>query len=312
MDITKLVEQSLRTVLGSDLCDFLSDGFRRGLASEEDHRCFFVERATAAAAARLARDSPTVLYWMVRDGVLPTETISVCALPDEAEAGAEMVIAGPTPVPRKPFVRELARRLVAWAERNAFPLTFPAMPLLEEVRTAEEGDFCALTPQVSAFVAAGAADVSLAAGLLRALGERGIRTLLGLRTTRGSLGDALPPGVGEMVASFRTRHSLDSAAMLTVGARALAKHCRRAADGWWGDGLAGTEREKNARAERVLARILADAAWLNIHTLPHGVYVYEVRNTEGFGARWCCAPPYEFRGFLEPQMTDGHEKGWVH
>ena len=100
--------------------------------------------------------------------------------------------------------------------------------------------------------------------------------------------------------------------VLTVGARALAKHCERSRDGWWGDGLHGTEAEKNARADRKLVDILAQPAWANVHALPHDVLVYEVRNEAGYGARWECAPPFRFRGFLEPQMEDGHALGWVH
>ena len=37
---------------------------------------------------------------------------------------------------------------------------------------------------------------------------------------------------------------------LTVGGRALLKHCHRSADGFWGDNT-GSEKEKNARAENI-------------------------------------------------------------
>jgi len=72
-------------------------------------------------------------------------------------------------------------------------------------------------------------------------------------------------------------------------------------------------------------------------TSQHDTRVYEVRNAEGYGARWEIYPQVQqnsndsegsssksntleteypqgiiFRGFLEPQMEDGHAKGWVH
>ena len=37
---------------------------------------------------------------------------------------------------------------------------------------------------------------------------------------------------------------------LTVGGRALLKHCHRSSDGFWGDNT-GNEKEKNARAEQI-------------------------------------------------------------
>lgn len=307
------IEETLRTAIGE--AEWLDEGFRRGLVSDDDLRSFWAERPTERASARLAQDSPVVLYWCVRDGVTPTEDVPLCVTPLDVDPRAlEEEIAssreGPTVPPRKPFVRELARRVCAWRDRGGFPISFRKMGLLEETGSLDDASLASMTPLVSRF--AESPDPALAGEFLRALGVRGIRALLGLRTTRGTREDVLPPGIGEMIAAFRARQSIDSPAMLTVGARALAKHCKRSTDGWWGDGLRGTEREKNGLAERVLARILTAAAWLNVHALPHDVFVFEVRNELGFGARWCCAPPFEFRGFLEPQMADGHEKGWVH
>lgn len=40
----------------------------------------------------------------------------------------------------------------------------------------------------------------------------------------------------------------------------------------------------------------------------HDLDVFEVRTVEGYGARWSEEGTF-FRGFLEPQMADGHEKG---
>ena len=58
--------------------------------------------------------------------------------------------------------------------------------------------------------------------------------------------------------------------------------------------------------------------------IKHDVRIVEIRQTEGFGARWSHDASM-FRGFLEPQMENGHEigrfqlitklthfKGWIH
>jgi hypothetical protein len=88
---------------------------------------------------------------------------------------------------------------------------------------------------------------------------------------------------------------------------------------------------KNERARSILCKISGDCVWMNIHTLPHDVHVFEIRNSLGYGARWTAdglvffavfksisnplgnsAHTQDFRGFLEPQMEDGHERGWRH
>jgi len=76
-----------------------------------------------------------------------------------------------------------------------------------------------------------------------------------------------------------------------------------------------------------------DVAWINLHSMVHDTRVFEIRNSEGYGARWEIQdsntpssqsqdtissyasddkPKTTFRGFLEPQMKDGHIKGWIH
>lgn len=42
--------------------------------------------------------------------------------------------------------------------------------------------------------------------------------------------------------------------------------------------------------------------------------VYEVRQHQGYGLRWKLqdGEEWKFRGFLEPQMQDGHSIGWIH
>jgi len=130
---------------------------------------------------------------------------------------------------------------------------------------------------------------------------------LGLRRTVGSQ-ETLPPELSKLWFSYQHIHHPKS--KLTVGARALSKHCNHSLDNWWGN-CTGTENNKNIHAITILKRILLSVSWINIHTLPHDVYVLEIRCYEGYGVRWN-HDGENFRGFLEPQIVDGHEKGWVH
>ena len=139
------------------------------------------------------------------------------------------------------------------------------------------------------------------------IGERDVMSLLGLRQTVGSI-TAFPPPLGALLKSFTKPHSEKS--KLTTGARALAKHCHRSTEHWWGM-CTGTEEQKNRQANIIFRKIFNEIAWLNIHMLPHDVHILEVRTSEGFGARWSSDGTL-FRGFLEPQMEDGHSKRWRH
>jgi hypothetical protein len=129
--------------------------------------------------------------------------------------------------------------------------------------------------------------------------------------------------------------------MLTLSnnssARAWAKHAHRS-DGWWGTAH-GSVGALNARALELFDKIVDGATWRNLHWLPHRVLVYEARVREGYGMRWAqdrscvpdsgtdavdntdtasdtggetTAPPWIFRGFVEPMMENGHEVGWRH
>ena len=91
----------------------------------------------------------------------------------------------------------------------------------------------------------------------------------------------------------------------------------------------GSESDKNERALVVIKRILSNPVWMNAHILPHDTYVFEIRQEEGYGARWTADGTF-FRGFLEvrlwsvpvvngpcskrlqPQMEEGHSVGWKH
>lgn len=290
---------------------------------EQYPRSQYAEVCTPAAAEKLYKLSPRVFYWMAASGTPITELVRIDTGKggngeDELDAAAALeaeICAGPgtTKPPKKPFVREVARELCKWAETKSFPKTFVQMKLLNETQRPEYGN---VTPLVCDFVQCDAsardAQRSLATKVLCALGIEGVRALLGLRTTAGSRMDVFPPGISELIRSFRRRNDTKAGALLSVGGRALTKHCKRSKDGWWGNGLVGSDREKNEKAEAALRKVLSGACWLNIHFLPHEVAVYEIRHAEGYGARWECNPPYNFRGFLEPQMENGHEQGWIH
>ena len=108
---------------------------------------------------------------------------------------------------------------------------------------------------------------------------------------------------------------------LPLDCRARCKHAHRGSeDDFFGDVTGGT-RKKNEAAEKILVEILKDAAWINIHkSTGINETVLEVRLAAGYGARWTAdwsldpANPTDvtFRGFLEPNQIDGHEKRWRH
>lgn len=165
--------------------------------------------------------------------------------------------------------------------------------------------------------------------LLAAIRPTGVAILLRCRLTPGSI-TAIDRGVvpvarSALLAAFRVPH--EAGQVLTVGARALAKHIHRdETESWWGGGgeLKGTQAAKNAQAETVIARVLDGAVWCNVHMLPHDIVTLEYRVAAGYGARWCYSlavdagasgggvGSMQFRGFLEPVDPEGHEKGWRH
>lgn len=145
-----------------------------------------------------------------------------------------------------------------------------------------------------------------AAFITRIGGARGILTLLGFRETVGSR-NVCPLTRAQCIDAFTQQHGRST---LTVGARAFTKHCVRSTESWWG-AFRGNDAAKNRVALSKLEQILDAAVWKNIHSLPHAQVTMEVRNALGYGARWTiddCA----FRGFLEPQMPDGHASRWRH
>lgn len=182
----------------------------------------------------------------------------------------------------------------------------------KEAQEAASGELGAAMAQLAACGGAGPEGADALHRLLAFLdGAVGCRLLLGLRVTAGSVAEPLPPPRGALLRAFAARHPKGKRPVkLTVGARALCKHAPRSSGGWWGP-VDGSEDRKNARALAVVRHILDHVAWANVHCLPHSVHVVEVRCAEGYGARWT-ADGAAFRGFLEPQVENGHEVGWRH
>eukprot|EP00026_Physarum_polycephalum_P009597 Phypoly_transcript_09725.p1 GENE.Phypoly_transcript_09725~~Phypoly_transcript_09725.p1 ORF type:complete len:299 (+),score=24.64 Phypoly_transcript_09725:114-1010(+) len=211
--------------------------------------------------------------------------------------------------PTKPLVVEIAKSFVEWERLGECPVRFLAMTLLVETEN-DPARIQTFTPlflsQITNWEAKDLASRAEAVGLvLKSLTKKGICTLLKLRRTQGSQ-CCFPVGLGTLLKACNSLHAPESAARLTVAGRALSKHAQRSVDGWWGEAQ-GTEILKNSRAEKMILKILQNATWINIHSLPHELPCLEVRIAEGYGARWL-ADGAQFRGFLEPQMEDGHEK----
>jgi hypothetical protein len=150
--------------------------------------------------------------------------------------------------------------------------------------------------------------VPLLAEVLEALMVRTLRRLCGLRETIGTVGSVLPPPRHLLLARFNDPFTLGIA--LSCGARALSKHAHRASEGFWGK-VKGSNAVQNAYADGLVATLLDTAVWVNCHRLPHDECVLEVRQGDGYGARWSI-PTAAFRGFLEPYIPDGHSVGWRH
>lgn len=171
--------------------------------------------------------------------------------------------------------------------------------------------------------------------------------LHGLAYTVGSALGSTPPTQDQCLSAFLATNSVG----LTAGARAWSKHAHRSGadeapadtqkkggktmpSGWWGRPN-GPVAKINERALELFWRVMNNASWRNLHWLPHGVLVYEVRVPKGYGMRWAqdlsglldeqdrtrvraeCVEeiqsrPWLFRGFVEPMMENGHELGWRH
>ncbi|TDL19015.1 hypothetical protein BD410DRAFT_453445 [Rickenella mellea] len=147
----------------------------------------------------------------------------------------------------------------------------------------------------------------------------------GLALTVGSAVGNEPPCIDCCLAAFLVANK----ERLTAGARAWTKHCHRSErpsddvlsgtiEGWW-DKPKGPVDVINAKALALFWKIMKAATWRNLHWLPHQILVYEVRIKAGYGMRWSqdLSPGggdhvWSFRGYVEPMMENGHERGWKH
>jgi hypothetical protein len=207
----------------------------------------------------------------------------------------------------KPHINVVNRLLRQWRQDARPPTALPAMALLNVTV-----DGAALLNDANDCVV-DALRRGRPAEALRCLGVDGVCSLLALRITTGTARNVLPPRLQQCWRAFNEPHTPGS--RLTVGARALTKHWSRSSERFWGASLDGSDAEKNINAVRVLARIVDDVMWLNVHALPHDTLVFEMRNSMQYGARWELSRDRrrcEFRGFLEPQLDDGHALGWRH
>lgn len=218
--------------------------------------------------------------------------------------------------PTYPLYREIGNMLKLWQETRQCPvLELPRFDLLDEKSYADvrAGTIASITPMLAGLETLWDiwTDEEIRfkiREILVLLGLRGILDLLGIRKTVGTK-EMLPPSRSALVSSFCEKNNPKSE--LSVGARALTKHFHRdQTDSWWGNAT-GTEAAKNKHAEGLMDKVLDNAVWINIHWLPHDVFIIEARQDQGYGLRWS-ADGSKFRGFLEPQMVDGHEVGWRH
>lgn len=148
----------------------------------------------------------------------------------------------------------------------------------------------------------------------------------GLACTVGSALEEVPPSEDDCLNAFLVPNRIG----LTAGARAWSKHAHRSGNSeggvatelsWWGQPK-GPLAVINEKAIALFWRIMSGVTWRNLHWLPHRILVYEVRITEGYGMRWSKDMSlssddvnprlWQFRGYVEPMMENGHEMGWRH
>ncbi len=173
---------------------------------------------------------------------------------------------------------------------------------------------------------------------LNTIHKRGILEYLGLRTTIGSIGsdessnssstcgfcsdkylNYIPNVETLLQAANQPCRPNSNTPRLTVSGRARAKHAHRGSVDQYFGVVKGSTLEKNHAASTIVLNMINDALWINIHVFG-GVAdpVLEIRLKEGYGARWSIimgslqVKKIIFRGFLEPQMTDGFDKKWRH
>lgn len=120
--------------------------------------------------------------------------------------------------------------------------------------------------------------------------------LLGQRITPASITDerAIPQTKEHLMKSAMSIYK----AGISNCARALTKHVNRYTGEFWGE-ISGSEKDKNAKAEKIVLGILENTTWWNVFGHYKHEIVYEARVESGHGVRWGCDGE-DFIGFLEP------------
>ncbi|EXJ87688.1 hypothetical protein A1O1_04612 [Capronia coronata CBS 617.96] len=111
---------------------------------------------------------------------------------------------------------------------------------------------------------------------------------------------------------------------MSAGAVALCKHFERGGASsehgrshpFWTMPV-GSNENKTEIARQILDDMLSQAVWKNVMLLHHGVAVYEIRNSRGYGIRWTL-DLQEKRGARASEdqveshlLEDDYEKDWV-
>lgn len=213
------------------------------------------------------------------------------------------------------YIKQIAKVVYLWSQIGTFPISFVNLTGFETEITSKDIESLSAFSNVVIDLVNRLNDPSvhgIGENFVLRMGPRGVLTCLGVRRTQGSIDKCLPPSKLVLERAFSQLHTAEESkkSALTVGARALTKHCHRSSDGFWGK-ISGTETMKNAFAQQVLDRFLTNCVWINIHCLPNEEPVIEIRVQEGYGLRWLINKQ-QFRGFLEPMMEGGHERGWRH
>ncbi|KAF2078590.1 hypothetical protein CYY_000090 [Polysphondylium violaceum] len=242
--------------------------------------------------------------------------------------------------PPKPFYKHLSILFMSWNQCKQFPIKFDSLDGLFEVdKSEQEKDNIIAQPDINSNSNGNSGNNAINpityfrnmneqvfnffANLennenkalffnefFKNLNNRNLLTLFNVRKTKLSLDTYFLECPIDLIKHANQLHAPKSKSLLTVASRALCKHGIRSENSFWGSDK-GPEMVKNKRAEKVLVKVLSDSFWINIHLLPHNIPIIEIRNSQGYGLRWSATGDF-FRGFLEPQMEDGHEKGWKH
>lgn len=229
------------------------------------------------------------------------------SLKDDADTDATFLLKG---LPQRPLYVELGNRLHLLHQNIKTPVQQPFLLPAEHFGFAELPDAIP-SPLLPRY----ATKRSIRKWINSVgVGTRGILRILGMRSTIGTdPHNLLPPSWKSLLeaASFQKD-------ALSVAARARAKHAHRGKDQFFGI-VSGNAETQNSEAHQIVLSLLSDAAWINMHTFGGNTLPFlEVRVASGYGARWklestqMSACKVSFRGFLEPQMPDGHERNWKH